>query len=64
MRLLKCAASTVVAIWAGMDTIEEGKEGEMKGEEVGKKFRRRETKHLSTDADSSTNTTVGWSKNT
>ena len=24
----------------------------------------RETKHLSTEADSSTNTTVGWTKNT
>ena len=29
-----------------------------------KKSRIRETKHLSTDADSSTNTTVGWTKNT
>ena len=29
-----------------------------------KKSRIRETKHLSTDADSSTNTTVGWIKNT
>ena len=29
-----------------------------------KKFRIRETKHLSTDADSSTDTTVGWTKNT
>ena len=28
------------------------------------KFRIRETKHLSTDADSSTDTTVGWTKNT
>ena len=28
-----------------------------------KKSRIRETKHLSTDADSSTNTTVGWTKN-
>ena len=28
------------------------------------KSRVRETKHLSTDADSSTNTTVGWTKNT
>ena len=29
-----------------------------------KKFRIRETKHLSTDAHSSTDTTVGWTKNT
>ena len=29
-----------------------------------KKFRMRETKHLSTDADSSTDTMVGWTKNT
>ena len=29
-----------------------------------KKSRIRETKHLSTDADSSTDTTVGWIKNT
>ena len=29
-----------------------------------KKSRIRETKHLSTDADSSTDTTVGWTKNT
>ena len=29
-----------------------------------KKSRVRETKHLSTDADSSTDTTVGWTKNT
>ena len=29
-----------------------------------KKSQVRETKHLSTDADSSTNTTVGWTKNT
>ena len=29
-----------------------------------KKFRIRETKHLLTDADSSTDTTVGWTKNT
>ena len=29
-----------------------------------KKSRIRETKHLSTDADSSTDTTVGWNKNT
>ena len=29
-----------------------------------KKSRLRETKHLSTDAYSSTNTTVGWTKNT
>ena len=28
------------------------------------KSRIRETKHLSTDADSSTGTTVGWTKNT
>ena len=28
------------------------------------KSRIRETKHLSTDADSSTDTTVGWTKNT
>ena len=28
-----------------------------------KKSRIRETKHLSTDADSSTDTTVGWTKN-
>ena len=31
---------------------------------VKKKSRIRETKHLSTDVDSSTNTTVGWTKNT
>ena len=31
---------------------------------VKKKSRIQETKHLSTDADSSTNTTVGWTKNT
>ena len=31
---------------------------------VHKKSRIRETKHLSTDADSSTDTTVGWTKNT
>ena len=31
---------------------------------VYKKSRIRETKHLSTDADSSTDTTVGWTKNT
>ena len=31
---------------------------------VWKKSRIRETKHLSTDADSSTDTTVGWTKNT
>ena len=36
-----------------------GKIGEKK-----KKSRIRETKHLSTDADSSTDTTVGWTKNT
>ena len=29
-----------------------------------KKSHIRETKHLSTDADSSTDTTVGWTKNT
>ena len=29
-----------------------------------KKYRIRETKNLSTDADSSTDTTVGWTKNT
>ena len=29
-----------------------------------KKSRIRETKHLSTDTDSSTDTTVGWTKNT
>ena len=29
-----------------------------------KKFRIQETKNLSTDADSSTDTTVGWTKNT
>ena len=29
-----------------------------------KKSRIRETKHLSTNADSSTDTTVGWTKNT
>ena len=29
-----------------------------------KKSRIQEKKHLSTDADSSTNTTVGWTKNT
>ena len=29
-----------------------------------KKYRIRETSNLSTDADSSTNTTVGWTKNT
>ena len=29
-----------------------------------KKSRKQETKHLSTDADSSTDTTVGWTKNT
>ena len=29
-----------------------------------KKSRIRETKHLSTDADSNTDTTVGWTKNT
>ena len=29
-----------------------------------KKSRTRETKHLLTDTDSSTNTTVGWTKNT
>ena len=29
-----------------------------------KKSRIRETKHVSTDADSSTDTTVGWTKNT
>ena len=28
-----------------------------------KKSRRRETKHLLTDADSNTDTTVGWTKN-
>ena len=27
------------------------------------KYRIQETKHLSTDADTSTNTTVGWTKN-
>ena len=32
--------------------------------EAKKKSRIRETKHLWTDADSSTNTTVGWTKNT
>ena len=31
---------------------------------ISEKSRIRETKHLSTDADSNTNTTVGWSKNT
>ena len=31
---------------------------------VEEKSRIRETKHLSTDADSSTDTTVGWTKNT
>ena len=31
---------------------------------VVQKSRIRETKHLSTDADSSTDTTVGWTKNT
>ena len=30
----------------------------------GEKSRIRETKHLSTDADSSTDTTLGWTKNT
>ena len=34
------------------------------GQEKKKKSRIRETKHLSTDADSSTDTTVGWTKNT
>ena len=33
-------------------------------EEQEKKSRIRETKNLSTDADSSTDTTVGWTKNT
>ena len=32
--------------------------------QVFKKFRIRDTKHLSTNADSSTDTTVGWTKNT
>ena len=32
--------------------------------EYKEKSRIRETKHLSTDADSSTDTTVGWTKNT
>ena len=31
---------------------------------IKKKSRLRETSNLSTDADSSTNTTVGWTKNT
>ena len=31
---------------------------------IKKKIRIRETKNLSTDADSSTDTTVGWTKNT
>ena len=31
---------------------------------IKKKSRMRETKHLSTDADNSTDTTVGWTKNT
>ena len=31
---------------------------------LNEKPRIRETKHLSTDADSSTDTTVGWTKNT
>ena len=35
-----------------------------KGRFFEKKSRIRETKHLSTDADSSTDTTVGWTKNT
>ena len=33
-------------------------------EYVDQKSRIRETKHLSTDADSSTDTTLGWTKNT
>ena len=33
-------------------------------ENLNKKSRIRETKHLSTNADSSTDTTVGWTKNT
>ena len=38
--------------------------GERIGEKVGeKKSRIRETKHLSIDADNSTDTTVGWTKN-
>ena len=32
--------------------------------DIHEKSRIRETKHLSTDADSSTDTTVGWTKNT
>ena len=34
------------------------------GKGLKKKSRIRETKHLSTNADSSTDTTVGWTKNT
>ena len=34
------------------------------GQNILKKSPVRETKHLSTDADSSTDTTVGWTKNT
>ena len=33
-------------------------------ESLKEKSRIRETKHLSTDADSSSDTTVGWTKNT
>ena len=35
-----------------------------KGKSVKEKSRIRETKHISTDADSSTDTTIGWTKNT
>ena len=41
-----------------------GEEKEEKNCDDEKKSRIRETKHLSTDADSSTDTTVGWTKNT
>ena len=36
----------------------------LKSAKLIKKFRIWETKNLSTDADSSTDTTVGWTKNT
>ena len=37
---------------------------ELQKDSLGKKSRIRETKNLSTDADSTTDTTVGWTKNT
>ena len=53
-------------IWGGQKVTRYGKKVKKyfeKNSNQDEKSRIRETKHLSTDADSSTDTTVGWTKN-